>query len=326
MTTKSLKILIQALVLSATLMLGVTPSVMASCKEYAMSFEGRKRTYLMHQPKKLLPGEKLPLVIVLHGGAATAKRALAISDMCRKADKEHFVVAAPNGTAIMGLPFYTWNAGDCCGYAKKHKVNDVGFIAALIDRLEAQGMVDPRRVYVTGESNGGMMAYRLGCELSGKIAAIAPVAACMDGQESLPSCPVSVMAFNGTADRTIRYEGGMGIAYISRFKVFAKPASYATSFWVKLNGCEDAPRLEHSGNIVLANYNGGREGSEVILCTIKNGHHAWPGGGRNWLWARKPSREISATNEMWEFFSRHRKPDLVTAHQLKQNQPNPQNQ
>jgi polyhydroxybutyrate depolymerase len=311
----------RALLLSGVAVLSFQLGLEAKCKKYDFMFGGRKRTYWMHRPEAASANRKLPLVIVLHGGGATAKRVLAISDMCRKADKESFVVLAPNGTSIKGLPFYTWNAGNCCGYAQKHQVNDVGFIAALIDKLEAQGNIDPARVYVTGASNGGMMAYRLGCELSARIAAIAPVAACMDGHESYPDYPVSVMAFNGTADRTIRYDGGMGIAYISRFKVFSKPASYAANFWVRHNGCAESPQLSNFGNISLAKFSGGRQGAEVVLCTIKGGSHCWPGGGRNWLWARQPSREISATDEMWRFFLRHHKPELVTAAEtVKENQ------
>lgn len=325
MSGRPINVLWRPLVLLPWLMLSLAPLAGASCQKHAMTVDGRKRTYLMHQPLKTTSRERFPLVIVLHGGGATAKRALAISDMCRKADKERFVVVAPNGTGILGLPFFTWNAGECCSFAKRHRVDDVGFVSALIDKLDADGQIDPHRVYVTGESNGGMMAYRLACDLSEKITAIAPVSACMDGKESIPNNPVSVMAFNGTADRTIRYDGGMGIAYMSRIKVFAKPAAYATSFWVDKNHCRQPAEIKQKGNIIIAQYKDGLEGSEVVLCTIKNGFHSWPGGGRNWLWARKPTREIVATDEMWNFFSRHSKPDLMTAHEITGNAEIPDN-
>ena len=71
---------------------------------------------------------------------------------------------------------YTWNADNCCGYAHRQNVDDVGFISALIEELVADYQVDPSRVSVTGFSNGAMMTFRLACELSGKIAAAAPYA------------------------------------------------------------------------------------------------------------------------------------------------------
>src|ERR1700737_68016 len=149
----------------------------------SLFFEGRDRSYFLHLPPRYDSKTLLPLVVVLHGGgggvqAAGARMqpgAVALTGMSLKADAENFVVVYPNGTGILRDKLLTWNSGNCCGYALKHKVNDVGFIAALLDKLEREIAIDPRRVLVTGISNGGMMAYRIGCELSDRIAAIAPV-------------------------------------------------------------------------------------------------------------------------------------------------------
>jgi polyhydroxybutyrate depolymerase len=86
-------------------------------------------------------------------------------------------------------------------------VDDVGFLRALIEKIELDYAVDPKCVYLTGISNGGMMTYRAACELSDKIAAIAPVEGAQN-VECRPSSPVSVIVLHGTADHLVPFEGG----------------------------------------------------------------------------------------------------------------------
>ncbi len=138
-------------------------------------FDGILRTYILHLP----PGynntsaDKHPLVIVFHGGGGNAENAINLTGFSSKADAENFVVVYPNGvTRFKSLDMFTWNAGNCCGYALDSNSNDTDFISALIDKLIVKNNIDPKRVFVPGMSNGGMMSYKLGCELSDKIAAI----------------------------------------------------------------------------------------------------------------------------------------------------------
>jgi len=144
--------------------------------EQSLTFGGRERRYLLHLPPSIRGAQPLPLVIVLHGGANTPEMAERMSGMSPKADSAGFIVAYPQGTTTPNDQLYTWNAGTCCGYALDNNVDDVGFIRALIEQLQAEYSIDPKRIFVNGISNGGMMAYRLGCELSDKLAAIAPIA------------------------------------------------------------------------------------------------------------------------------------------------------
>jgi poly(hydroxyalkanoate) depolymerase family esterase len=154
-------------------------SLAAGTESKTLELAGRKRTYLIHPPKGYDAKTPLPLVLVLHGAVQGAANAESMSGMSAKADKEDFLVAYPTGTSRFGLA-PTWNAGACCGYAMTNKVDDVGFLRALIDRLEHDYTVDPKRIFVTGISNGGMMSYRLACELADRIAAIAPVEGAQD--------------------------------------------------------------------------------------------------------------------------------------------------
>ncbi len=143
-----------------------------------------------------------------------------------------------------------------------------------------------KRVYVTGMSNGGFMSQRLACDLSDRIAAIAPVAGNNVTTSCVPTRPISVMEFHGTADSTVPYSGtGPTIAA-----------------WVDRNGCDSSPAVTFdSGNARCETYNGCDGGVEVTLCTITGLGHAWPGafGGTS---------DISATDAMWSFFERYRLP------------------
>jgi polyhydroxybutyrate depolymerase len=254
----------------------------------------------------------MPLVILLHGGGGSAQGAAKKSQLSPKADEEGFIAVYPNGTGILPDRSLTWNAGYCCGYALQHNVNDVGFIRALIEKLQKELKIDPKRIYATGISNGGMMSYRLGAELSEVIAAIAPVAGSIGGRVTpdsplvvvpTPSQPVSVIAFHGKLDENVPYNGGHG-ARASSPRIDLSVAE-SIAFWVKANGCSPTPKTEisASGNIVKDTYTGCANGTEVVLYTIVNGGHAWPGAAQG----DRPTQEISATDLLWEFFKEHPK-------------------
>ena len=226
-----------------------------------------------------------------------------------KADKEGFIAIYPDGTGkklLMRKGFFTWNAGDCCGDAHKEKVDDVEFIRTLLNSIQATLPVDPKRIYVAGLSNGGSMAYRLGCELSDRFAAIAVVSGDFNFESCRPANSVPVIVFHGTADDHVPYEGGVGER--SLVKAHRKPVSFAVSYWVKHNGTATVPQKEERGSIVKETYGKGKDDAEVILYTIRGGGHVWPGGVKGkWQGAPEPTREISATDLMWEFFQRHPK-------------------
>ncbi len=276
--------------------------------EQSMIAGGRTRNYLLHIPPVYDGEQAMPLVIILHGGGGNAKSMIEITGMNEKSDEAGFIAVYPNGTGgISDEKILTWNCGFCCGYAANNNIDDVGFIRSLIDNLEGQLNIDTARIFVTGISNGGMMTYRLGCELADKIAAIAPVAGSMGDWAVVSENPVSVIIFHGTADQHVLYEGGVPLKSFDAGNRVDKPVSYAVDFWVNFNNCSTTPAKETSGNIIKDVYSGGRNGSEVVLYTIIGGKHAWPGGRAAWLGGDVATREISATDLMWEFFAAHPK-------------------
>jgi len=266
---------------------------------------GRTRTYVLHLPQGREDQPSLPLVLVLHGGGGTASGMPRVSGMNNVADREGFVVAYPQGAGWRNLTRGTWNAGGCCGYAMNRQVDDVGFLRAVMDEIERTFHTDPARVYVTGISNGGMMAYRLACELADRIAAIAPVAGALHYAPCTPIQPVSVVIFHGTADQHVPYKGGQGPA--AREHRIDPPVSAAISFWTAHNHCASAPVVDVRGTVKREQYQGCAQQTDVVLYTIEGQGHAWPGGQRGWRFGDAPSRELSASEAMWAFFARHRR-------------------
>lgn len=267
----------------------------AGTKSATIEAGGLTRAYSIHVPPSYDGKTPMAVVFVLHGATQSAESAERMSGMSEKADKENFLAVYPSG--IGHVP--TWNAGACCGYAMQTRVDDVAFFRALIDQLEQDYTVDPKRIFATGISNGAMMSYRLACEMSDEIAAIAPV----EGAQDLtchPSNMVSVIVFHGTADHLVPFEGGS-----TPFQIGSKrsdtPVEDTVAFWVKRDGCAAAPKHGETPEVHTDMYAGCKDGTAVQLYAIQGGHHMWPG-------LRISGNSVPATDLIWSFFSQHPKP------------------
>jgi polyhydroxybutyrate depolymerase len=259
--------------------------------------DGRTRNYFVHTPAGYTGKTPLPLVFVLHGATESAENVERLSRMSLKADAENFLVVYPTGSGrLKNIP--TWNSGACCGYAMENKIDDVGFMRALLEKVENDYSVDPKRVYATGISNGGMMSYRLACELSDKFAAISPV----EGAQDLachPTSPVSVIVFHGTADHLVPFDGGSTPYQMGSIRSDASVAD-TVAFWVNFNACAPTPKHVATDEVHTDIYSGCRAGSAVALYAIQGGHHMWPGTSLS-------NNDIPATDLMWTFFKDHPK-------------------
>ncbi len=305
--------------LAAALLNGLRPPPRLSAQddwppgdhERSMEYDGRTRTMWLHIPPGYDGSEPLPLVIGLHGGVGNGRQFAETAQLDDALDALTMIGVYPEGTGAV----QTWNAGHCCGYAQRRDVDDVGFIAALIAELQTILNIDARRVYVTGMSNGAILAHHVGAALAGQVAAIAPVAGTVggrldDGKPVIlpppPTEPVSVIAFNGMQDTSMKYDGGHSEG-LARDPVHL-PVSETIAFWVEHNGCDPAPVHEslHAGNILRDVY-ACAEGTEVVLYTIVDGGHSWPGGLQPRPRADTPTQDISATELMLAFFLAHPK-------------------
>lgn len=270
------------------------------------------RTYKLRVPPAHDGRTERPLVIMLHGGSGSASNAAEHYGWREKADAEGFYAVFPDGVGAL----QTWNAVHCCGGSLRDGVDDVGFIVALIDEVARLVPIDRRRVYATGISNGGMLAHRLGAVRYDLIAAIAPVAATVGGQENasspvvvppVPAVPVPVIIFHGTDDRSVLYDGGATLSPLDPGRIDLSVAA-STQFWVSANGCNPAPTVQTTGNITRQSFAPVGNTADVVAITVTGGGHAWPGGELPRPGADVPSTEISATDEIWSFFAAHSRP------------------
>ncbi|HYD19015.1 MAG TPA: PHB depolymerase family esterase [Patescibacteria group bacterium] len=239
----------------------------------------------MHVPKDLEGKPGLPVMMVLHGGGGNAKGMQVMTGMDGVADKNGFIAVYPEG---YGSPMIdsmrTWNAGTCCGAAVRKDVDDVGYIGAVIDALSSTYKIDTRRVYATGHSNGAMMSYRLACEMSDRIAAIAPNA----GQRGFSPCnlkrPVPVMHIHGTEDPCALYGGGDKCGgCFSRFLGIGndnwpcKSVPQTVQETAEMNGCGKEAEVTFSKGAVSCESFACPQNAAVQLCAINGAGHIWAG-------------------------------------------------
>jgi len=268
--------------------------------------DGVMRTFRVHLPPSYASNTAHPLVLMLHGGGGSGRQfEEASSRMDPIADREGFVTVYPDGSGVLK----TWNGGGCCGYAVQNDVDDVGFIGALLDHLDAELCIGRDRVYATGMSNGAIMSHRLACELTDRIAAIAPVAGTDMTATCAPSRPIPVLQIHGTDDGHVPWDGGegcgpAGVAFTSVPDTMER--------WRTRNGCRatTGSYLEQ-GDGACSVYTGCEGGGDVILCSIEGGGHNWPGGDPPAGLVECPgnggqSSTFIASEVIWSFFASYR--------------------
>jgi polyhydroxybutyrate depolymerase len=230
--------------------------------------------------------------------------------MNQVADRFGFLAVYPEGTGLTRL--LTFNAGTCCGYAVRKGVDDVGFVRHLLDEeLPRHYAVDNKRVYATGLSNGAMLCYRLACELSDRIAAIAPVAGSMGVEGPRPVRPVPVMHFHGMQDPNVPFAGGVGKNAIQ--PLAHRPIPETIAWWARVNRCLERPAEQRrEKDYVYTRYEPavGTAGAPVVLYALPEGGHNWPGGVDTtaFLGTGKLIVSVDASTLMWQFFARHTLP------------------
>jgi polyhydroxybutyrate depolymerase len=273
----------------------------ANDEQHILTRDGRERLYFVHLPPQYGQGISLPVVIALHGGGGSAETMEEDYNLDPYADRAGMIVVYPEGTPSPIGKFYTWNAGICCGRAKKVNSDDVGFIAAVIDDVIARYHADPHRIFVTGHSNGAMMAYIIACELPSRTAAIAPV----DGDDPLPCphrTPVPVLQVHGTQDQCVPFEGGTcGTCFSKVLPLPGSDLSYAClpvpetlARLAAAYGCQAATKPTFSRGPVHCETWQGCPGAGVTLCRIDGGGHQWQGAKLPAFCDRRPQGRLCA--------------------------------
>ena len=259
------------------------------------------RTYRLAVPSGAGP---FGLVLNFHGLGSNAVEEAVYSQLEQQGPADGEVVATPQGTG--STPFFDFlpNVEFHDLFPNVEIPDDVAFSGQLIDHLEQTLCIDPTRVYSTGISDGAALSTLLGCRLAGRLAAIAPVA----GINLVAACPhgtpLSVMAFHGTADALVPYNGGNLSPVL--FGLPSSPVPTAVASWARRDHCGTKPSTRSIGSQVTeATYLGCSNGTQVILYTILGGGHTWPGSPFIVPGLGPVTSQINAADLMLAFFRPH---------------------
>ncbi len=281
---------------------------------YNLDVGGLSRTYELHLPPNAAKLGALPVVVGFHGGGSNATQFAVQSQLEQAADRFGFALVLPNGTAPTGSAAYTWNTGLCCGYAARNNTDDVSFISDVLDDLPRHLSEDPSRVYATGMSNGGMMAFDVALALPKRFAAIGAVAATMDYEtpQVLPSLAMPVIEINGAHDNNAPVKGGVGSNAIE--KIPHRPVSNTISIWSHVDGyTAAAPQVNKTATYTHSEYPGRSVPFDYYL--LNEGGHTWPGGVdiTAGLGTGKLIASFDADSIQWQFFSQFARPQLAVS-------------
>ncbi|MFO1186197.1 MAG: PHB depolymerase family esterase [Alphaproteobacteria bacterium] len=295
----------------------------------------QNRPYRVFRPDTPAGGGAFPVVLVFHGGGGDIDGIVRATGMDETAEKYGFLAVYPSGTKARIGKFRTWNAGDCCGRAAEKNVDDMAYVAAVLDDLAKRYVIDRARVYATGHSNGGMISWRLACERPDLVAAIAPNAgaARLETLHCVKGPPVPVLHFHGTADPCATYKSGpcgdcFGEALRARGipmppqKRMCVGAVEQTAQWAAFEGCKAETHVTlKSGAATCTEHLFCPVGAAVKLCSLEGAGHTWPGGRddinacardpegkacKDWRALVGPiNRDISANEMMWAFFQKY---------------------
>jgi polyhydroxybutyrate depolymerase len=255
--------------------------------------DGRQRTYRLFVPADI--GSGYPLVVALHGGLGSGEQFASASGYDEVAAREGFAVIYPDGYRR------TWNGGGCCGRAVAEDVDDVGFLVSLIEQLTQELPIDPERVFMTGHSNGAIMTFRVACERSDLVAAVAPVAGSLEVADCAPPRGIPLLLIHGDSDRNHPLEGGEGERSLAGVAFTSVEESMAT--WTAALGCASPQEPIVEGAVMTTTWTTCRDGAIAQTVIIAGADHPWPGGTvQAEAIQGTPTQELDATEATWSFF------------------------
>jgi polyhydroxybutyrate depolymerase len=274
-------------------------------QDFYFSDQGLRRHYIVHTPPNYRTGEVLPVVLVFHGAGSTASAVRRQTKMNAVADENRFIAVYPEGVGSSNK-FY-WNVDVRLPTATYPIVNDVQFTSALLDQLAARFTIDSQRVYATGFSAGAMLTHKLGVDLGSRIAAIATVSGPLTNSTHAPQRPIPVLHMHGLEDTFAPYDFRNSKYAIGRIAMHSVPGTI--EWWRNMNGAQATPvASQTSEHYTLTRYAPapGSTGAEVVLVTLPEGGHTWPGGTPVSSIYGNLVTEVDASRMIWQFLSQYR--------------------
>ncbi len=246
-----------------------------------LQFDGQTRQYRLYVPQSYDPSTPTPLILNFHGFTNTIDIQYNQSDFTQLAEDNQFIFVTPQG---LGGFFAGWAINNSFG----GNADDVGFSNALIDRIQADYNINEKRIYATGFSNGGFFSYRLACELSPRIAAVASVAGSMTrvwiaNNQCQPQHPTAVLQITGTNDGVISIGGNSTNESIQD----------VMEYWADVNNADATPNVfQLGGGTTRSIWDNGDNGVTAEFISVQGKGHSWIGGN------------VNTSQEIWDFFSR----------------------
>jgi polyhydroxybutyrate depolymerase len=230
-----------------------------------------QRRYKVVAPRDVDEDEQLPTVVALHGLGVSAEGLSYAADWRHAVERERFLAVFPQGEAD------SWNMGPCCLPASLLGVDDDAFLEALVERLRARPDVDEERLYLTGFSNGALMAYDFTCSHPGVFAAIAPMAG-TNLSRCTPAEPTSLLHQHSDPDNVVPYDGGASFGQLIAGADFPDvPGSVAR--WAEQSGCRPEPEVAEEEDVQRFTWTGCPEPVRVELIRVPDRGHVWLDNG-----------------------------------------------
>jgi polyhydroxybutyrate depolymerase len=242
------------------------------------------RSLAIVSPPDAAPGERLPAVIVVHGLNGSGAGELDLGHWDSAVTQHRFVAVFPQSEGG------SWNAGRCCRTATTLGIGDVAFLEAIVTDLTRRPEIDPTRIYMVGDSNGGMLAYAFLCTHASQLAGAASVSG-TNSSGCEPDASVPVLHVAGTADEVVPYQGGTTAASLVFASSPFEPVPRSVAEVAAREGCGAAPSTSTVGSVRTDDWSGCRDDSRVRLVTIDGAPHQWPTG-----------EPYDATTEVLRFF------------------------
>lgn len=271
--------------------------------EYSRNI-AEQRKYLLYVPRSLKTNTPAPLVLFFHGGGGHMEQAAKAYGWRETAAREGFVLAFANGSSVFPRGHLaTWNAGHCCGYARDQQVDDMAYVKNVIEDIQTQLSIHPQQIFATGMSNGGMLTYRLACEMADTFRAIAAVAGTDNSINCQPSRAISILHIHAQDDSHVLFQGGAGEdAFRDRSKVtdFTSVPATIQRWQQRLHLPATAVRVLQQPGVYSDRWQSTDGRIQLQLVVTATGGHSWPGGKA--VRGKQPSTAIDANTLIWQFF------------------------
>jgi polyhydroxybutyrate depolymerase len=293
----------------------------AMVETVSLTVDGIERRALVHVPVGYDKSKPVPLLFMLHGMGGSPEDCVIETGWVKKADAEGFIAVFPEATRLdmkrpakFGSNNTAWNDGSRRFHSGEQNVNDAEFIRKLLDEMESRFLIDKDRVYVTGFSNGASMSFRVGIELSQRIAAIAPVSGALWFNKVQLEKGVSLLYITGNADSINPMDGGTprmrgGTSFKKAPETPKPPVRQNIQTWVEALKCSPVPKTQNTDckEILTIAYEGGIGKTDVFFTVIDGHGHVWPGAKAQLpeFIVGKATQHLQATDAIWEFFKKH---------------------